>query len=101
MNDSELPAPNSQALLSCCYVADPKCVIPTSDPNFWGLLSDEGGRRDLLGILTTEELLTALRDDWTASITQYNARKATEATQATPVSQEDLDDILSDLTLDF
>ena len=99
----ELPGPNSQHLLSVKYVAPSRCIIPTTDPNLWGLFVGIGGERKCLGILTTEELLTSFHEDWTAAVTAYNKPEPVyvPAAPIPSVSQTDLDDILSDLTLDF
>jgi len=94
----DFPAPTEQALLSCRYIADARCIIPTSDPDLWGVFVGFSAERKLVGILTTEELLASFHTDWTAAVVRYNTPRPV---RVPTVSTAALDDILADLTFDL
>ena len=93
---TDTPEPNEQHLLSVRYVSSPYCCIPTTDPDRWGVFIGGKASRDFLGLMTTEELLTFLRESWEEQRIQYNKRQSAVREK---LSSTDLADILSNLEL--
>ena len=99
MTCADLPAPNEQALQSVKYVAQPVCCVPTTDPDQWGVFVGGQAKRELVGIMTTDQMLTHLRTGWQDRVVRHNAATQLRNTPAVKVSTAELDDILADLTL--
>ena len=99
MPASPTVSPTEQSLTSTRYVASAVCVIPTSDPDLWGVFVGFHAARRLLGIMTTEEMLAHFRQSWLYEVENYNTNQAAELRVVPKVSSVELDDILADLSL--
>lgn len=91
--------PIAQNLSSVRYVADAVYPIPTTDPDLWGVCAGKGFSCELVGIMTTEEMLEFFRQHWIAAVQRHNAVVAEHHTPTPTVSSLELDDILADLSL--
>lgn len=97
MSASILPEPLVQHLSSIRYVAPAVCIIPTTDPDLWGVFVGAQASRNFIGLMSTEEMLAHHRQSWLETVTQYNTGKAAELVPRDQISTLELDDIIADL----